>query len=53
MASVSLLGLHGVSGGIALSASFIQNVLTLLFPAMFGGMMVLMTRVRHGVKVHS
>ena len=46
MASVSVLGYYGITGGIALSASFIQNVLTLLIPALIGGLIILAARFR-------
>ena len=51
LASVSVLGHYGISGGIALSAAFIQNVLSLLLPALIGGIIVLVLRFRRGTEV--
>ena len=47
-ASVTLLGYYGIGGGIALSASFTNNVLSLLLPALIGGIIVVMNRFRRG-----
>ena len=52
-ASVTLLGYFGIGGGIALSASFTNNVLSLLLPALFGGIIIVMNRFRHGQGVPS
>ena len=50
MASVSLLGYYGISGGTALSASFIQNVLSLLLPALIGGFIIIIAHFQRGHK---
>ncbi len=51
MVSVSLLGYYGISGASALSAAFMQNVLSLLVPALIGGIIVLVLRFRRGTEV--
>ena len=51
LASVSVLGYYGINGGTALSASFTQNVLSSLLPALIGGIIIMVARFRRGPEV--
>ena len=44
MASVTILGTHGIDGGPVFSAAFAQNFLTYLLPGLIGGIMISVVR---------